>query len=200
VRHPARGIPNARNREVPMSDDVLDNGQGGTSEVPPPPPESAPPPPPPPAMQPASPARVKADLGKRFLAALIDGLLSGVVGLIPVIGGLAGAAYMLVRDGLELDFMDQRSIGKKVMKLRPIRLDGQPMDMATSVKRNIPFAIGPLAGVFIVIPVAGWIVGLLLGIVSLIVVLIEIVLVLTDADGRRMGDKLADTMVVEVDD
>jgi len=150
-------------------------------------------------MQASAPARVKADLGKRFLAALIDGLLSGIVGLIPFIGGLAGAAYMLVRDGLELDFMDQRSIRKKSMKLRPIRLDGQPMDLGTSVKRNIPFAIGPLGAAFLVIPVAGWIAGLLLGVISFIVVVIEIILVLTDGEGRRMGDKLADTMVVEVD-
>lgn len=186
-----------------MTDDVLDNGHAGAGDVPPPPqtPESAaPPPPPPPAMQAAPPARVKADLGKRFLAALIDGLLAGVVGLIPFIGGLAGAAYMLVRDGMELDFMDQRSIGKKVMKLRAIRLDGQPMDMGASVKRNIPFAIGPVGAALLVIPVIGWITGLLLVAISFIVVVIEIILVLTDADGRRMGDKLAETMVVEVND
>jgi len=182
-----------------MSDDVLENGQAGAGEAPPPPPEAAAPPPPPPAMQTTPPARVKADLGKRFLAALIDGVLSGIVGLIPFIGGLAGAAYMLVRDGLELDFMDQRSIGKKVMKLRPIRLDGQPMDIATSVKRNIPFAIGPVGAALFIIPVIGWIAGLLLAVLSFIVVIIEIVLVLTDADGRRMGDKLAETMVIEVD-
>jgi len=186
--------------EVSMTDDVLDNGQSGAGEVPPPPPPEAAVPPPPPAAQAPLAQRVKADLGKRFLAALIDGVLAGVVGLIPFIGGLAGAAYMLVRDGLELDFMDQRSLGKKVMKLRPIRLDGQPMDLATSVKRNIPFAIGPLGAALFIIPVIGWIAGLLLAAVSFIVVIIEIILVLTDAEGRRMGDKLADTMVIEVND
>ncbi len=165
--------------------------------VPPPPPSagSVPPPPPPAASpSPGTAAFEKADLVKRFVAVVIDGLLSGIIGLVPVVGGLVGAAYMLLRDGLELDFMDGRSLGKKVMKLRPVRLDGGPMDIATSVKRNIPFAIGP---VIMIIPILGWILG---PIISLIIGLVESVLVLTDSEGRRMGDKLADTMVIEVDE
>jgi uncharacterized RDD family membrane protein YckC len=139
----------------------------------------------------------KADLAKRFLAALIDGLLCAVVGLIPILGGLAGAAYMLVRDGLDVDFMKRRSIGKQVMKLRPMRIDGQPMDLATSVKRNFLFMIGLIGLPFFVIPIVGWGIGMLLGAVQLIVVVIEVLLVLTDAEGRRMGDKIAGTRVVE---
>jgi uncharacterized RDD family membrane protein YckC len=134
----------------------------------------------------------KADLAKRLIAALIDGVLASVVGVIPVIGALVGAAYMLVRDGLELDFMHGRSIGKHLMKLRPIRLDGQPMDIMTSVKRNIPFAIGPA---IMIIPILGWIIG---PVIALIIGVIEIVLVLTDRDGRRLGDKFAETKVIEV--
>ena len=151
-------------------------------------------------MQPSAPVRAKAELSKRFLAMLIDCVLTMVVAWVPVIGGLVGGAYMLLRDGLELDFMDQRSIGKKVMKLRPIRLDGQPMDMATSVKRNWPFAIGLLGSVLVVIPVIGWVALLLLAVIGMIVTIIEAIMVLTDAEGRRMGDKLAETMVVEVND
>ena len=166
-------------------------------EPPQPAPQAAVPPPPPApqvATSPTPSAAAKADLGKRFVAILIDGIISGVVGLIPVIGGLVGAAYMLVRDGLELDFMDYRSIGKKVMKLRPVRVDGQTMDISASIKRNIPFAIGP---VIMVIPVLGWVLG---PIVAIIIGIIESILVLTDAEGRRMGDKLADTKVIEVSD
>ncbi len=172
--------------------------QGAT---PPPPPEApATPPPPPPEPAPApEPERAmmptgKADLGKRIIAVIIDGVIAGVTGFIPVIGGLAGAAYMLIRDGLEVDFMDQRSLGKKVMKLRPVRVDGQPMDLMTSVKRNIPFAIGPL---IMIIPILGWIIG---PIVAMIIGIIEIILVLTDDEGRRLGDRFAGTRVIEVDD
>jgi uncharacterized RDD family membrane protein YckC len=145
-----------------------------------------------------APAAAKADLTKRFVAMLIDGLLAAVVSLIPVIGGLIGAAYILVRDGLELDFMDRRSIGKKLIKLRPVRLDGQPMDVATSMKRNFPLAIGAVGAIFWIIPILGWIIAILLGLTGLIVAIIEAILVLTDVEGRRMGDKLAGTKVVEV--
>jgi uncharacterized RDD family membrane protein YckC len=159
--------------------------------VPPTAPAAAPPVAPPVAV-------AKADLGKRFIAMLIDGLLAGVVSLIPVIGGIIGAAYILVRDGLELDFMDRRSLGKKLIKLRPVRLDGQPMDMEHSLKRNIPLAIGAVGSIFWIIPVLGWIVAIALGLIGLIVALVEAIMVLTDPEGRRMGDKFAGTKVIEV--
>ncbi|MFN3414252.1 MAG: RDD family protein [Thermoanaerobaculum sp.] len=82
----------------------------------------------------------KADLGKRFIAALIDGILAAGVSFIPIVGGIIAALYILLRDGLDVEFMDKRSIGKKLMKLRPVRLDGQPMDPVTSAKRNLPLA------------------------------------------------------------
>lgn len=151
-----------------------------------------------PAEVPPTPPTLKADLGKRFIAAVIDGLLAGGVSLIPFIGGIIGAAYILLRDGLELEFMDRRSIGKKLLKLRPVRLNGQPMDVETSVKRNLPLCIGAVGSIFWIIPVLGWILALLLAIVGLIVAIVELVMVLTDPEGRRMGDKLGDTKVIEV--
>ena len=133
----------------------------------------------------------KADLGKRFVAILIDGLIAGVIGLVPVVGGLVGAAYMLVRDGLDFDFMPNRSLGKKLMGLRPVCMDGSPVDVSVSVKRNVIFA-APM--VLMVLPVIGWV---LMPLASLIVGIIEIVLVLNSDDGRRWGDKFADTKVIE---
>jgi uncharacterized RDD family membrane protein YckC len=94
--------------------------------------------------------------------------------------------------------MDRRSIGKKLIKLRPVRLDGQPMDPVTSAKRNLPLAVGAVGSIFWVIPILGWIVAILFGVVGLVIGIIELVLVLTDAEGRRMGDKLAGTKVIEV--
>lgn len=140
----------------------------------------------------------KADLGKRIIAAIIDGVLCGLVGWIPFVGWIAAAAYVLARDGLELEFADRRSIGKKVMKLRPVRLDGQPMDIGTSVRRNLVFVVGTLGAVFAFIPILGWLIGLLLGVAGLVLAIIEVVLVITDPEGRRMGDKLAGTKVIEV--
>jgi uncharacterized RDD family membrane protein YckC len=139
----------------------------------------------------------KADLGKRIVAAVIDGVLCAVVAWIPFIGGIVAAAYVLVRDGLELEFADRRSIGKKVMKLRPVRLDGQPMDIGTSVKRNLIFVVGAVGAIFAIIPILGWIIAILLGIAALVLGAVELALIVTDPEGRRMGDKMAGTKVVE---
>jgi len=147
---------------------------------------------------PAAPA--KADLGKRLIAAIIDGVLAAGVSLVPLVGGIIGGLYMLLRDGLEVEFMDRRSIGKKLMKLRPVRLDGQPMDPLASAKRNLPLCIGLVGSIFWVIPILGWLVAVFFGVIGLIVGIIELVLVLTDPEGRRMGDKLAGTKVIEVAD
>jgi uncharacterized RDD family membrane protein YckC len=136
---------------------------------------------------------VKADLVKRFIAALIDNVLAALVGAIPVVGGIVGAAYILLKDGLDLEFMDKRSIGKKLMKLRPVRLDGGTMDITTSVQRNWPLAIGSILSI---IPILGWIIAVP---VALVIGVIELVLVLTDPEGRRLGDKLAGTKVTEVE-
>ncbi len=169
--------------------------------APPPPPAPAEAvPPPPPAQAPVPASGGKAEIGKRFLAALIDGVLAFIIGFIPFVGGLIGAAYMLARDGMDIDFMDRRSIGKKAMKLRPVRLDGQPMDLETSLKRNFVFAIGPIAEVFAFIPVIGWAVAILLGVTALILIIIEIVLVVSDSEGRRLGDKVGETKVIEVNE
>ncbi len=131
----------------------------------------------------------KASLSKRFLAALIDGLVAAVLSIVPLVGTLAAALYILVKDGMEFEFMDRRSIGKKIMKLRPVHLGGQPMDLTLSIKRNWPFVLGSLATYFSV-----WL-GALLGLLGLV----EAILVIVDEKGRRIGDKVAETIVVEVD-
>jgi uncharacterized RDD family membrane protein YckC len=151
-----------------------------------------------------APTAAKADLAKRFIGVLIDCIIVGVagmiIGFIPFIGGpIAGVlvgGYWLMRDGLDLEFADKRSIGKKVMKLRPIRLDGQPMDQATSMKRNFPLAIYAIGYFLWIVPVLGHLVSIPL--IGGIINLIEAVLVITDAEGRRWGDKMAGTKVVEV--
>ncbi len=145
-------------------------------------------------------AAVKPDIGKRAIAAIIDGAIAAAVGLIPFIGNVIGAAYILLKDGFEYDFMDGRSVGKKLMKLRPVRLDGQKMDLRTSAMRNWPLALGSLASLFLIVPVLGWVLFPVLLIAAIGLGIVELVLVLTSADGRRFGDKLAGTQVVEVAD
>jgi uncharacterized RDD family membrane protein YckC len=148
----------------------------------------------------------KADLSKRVIAVIIDAVPVMIVFIvlrwIPFIGaavsGAIAAAWWLVRDGLDLDFADKRSPGKKIMKLRPIRLDGQAMDINTSAMRNFPLCIGSVGSIFLVIPLLGLIPAILFAVVGLIVGIAEVFFVLTDAEGRRWGDKLAGTKVIEV--
>ncbi|GAB5519670.1 MAG: RDD family protein [Rhodothermales bacterium] len=140
----------------------------------------------------------KADLGKRFIAQLIDGLAAGLLGALvgifsATLGGIAGAVYFLVRDGLELDFMHHRSLGKHVMGLRVVRLDGEAMDLETSLQRNWMWAISGLIS-------ASFFGGYLVAIVSTaatVLAIYEIYKVVTDDAGRRWGDEMANTQVVE---
>jgi uncharacterized RDD family membrane protein YckC len=142
----------------------------------------------------------KADLGKRAVAAIIDGVIVGILGIVPYIGGLIGAAYMLLRDGLEFEFMDHRSIGKKLMKLRPVMLDGGTVDIETSIKRNWMFALGGIVQILMFIPILGWIAAILIGLAALVIGIMEIVFVLKDEEGRRWGDTIANTKVIEVNE
>jgi len=141
----------------------------------------------------------KADLGKRFIAAIIDAVIAIVIGFIPIVGGFVAAAYWLLRDGLDVDFMDHRSLGKKLMKLRPVTLDGRQLDMMESAKRNWMFALGGVAQM-LAFTIVGLIIAIPLAMVAFGLGLVEMILVLVDSEGRRMGDKMAKTMVIEVDD
>ncbi len=133
----------------------------------------------------------------RFLAIFIDGLIAGVLSNIPLIGGLLGAGYYVTRDGFEFEYMDQRSLGKHVMGLRVERLDGRPMDLETSVRRNWMWGLGPVAAAVAAFPLFGGIFSMAVGLLGLAVGLYEGYRVLTRADGRRWGDELAQTRVVE---
>jgi len=168
------------------------------SEDPAPPAET---PAPPPAAEPghaaSSDALAKADVGKRIVAALIDFAIAFVMGLVPGVGQLLGAGYLILRDGLELDFMSHRSLGKQVMKLHLASVEGQPLELMTSVKRNWIFGIGPLVPLLFVIPILGWVLIPFALFAAIALGITELVLALTDADGRRLGDKWAATMVVE---
>jgi len=137
----------------------------------------------------------KADLFKRFIAALIDGIISSILIYIPILGALVGAVYTLTKDVIAYEItkntdFKNRSIGKRIMGLEIVSLEGKDIDWTISIKRNLPLAIGSILAI---VPVLGWALG---GIVGAVVGIIECVLVLTDNEGRRMGDRLANTQVV----
>ncbi|MBN2413235.1 RDD family protein [candidate division KSB1 bacterium] len=144
--------------------------------------------------------QLKADVGKRFIAAIIDTVIAFAICIIPLIGGIIGTAYMLLKDGLNYEFMDRRSIGKKMMKLRPVTLDGKEVDIHVSLKRNWMLALGVLIMFLLVIPIFGWVLIPIVALVSLVLGIIEIIFIISKEDGRRLGDKIANTQVIEVEE
>ena len=141
----------------------------------------------------------KADLVKRFLAFLIDGVIAAIVSRIPWIGGILAALYILFRDGFDYEFMDHRSLGKRIMHLRPLCDDGSPVTFRVSATRNWPLVVTSLAIVLLLIPILGWLLIPLAWVAGLILLLVEGFLTVTDEQGRRWGDRLAGTRVVETE-
>lgn len=132
----------------------------------------------------------------RFLALLVDSVIAGLLSTLPLIGGLLGAGYFVVRDGLDLDVMDGRSLGKHLTGLRVERLDGRAMNVEASIRRNWMWGLGPVTAALAEFPLFGVFFSVLLSLLATAVVLYEAYLVLTQADGRRWGDELAGTRVV----
>lgn len=132
-------------------------------------------------------------LGRRFVAVFIDGTIAFVLTLFPYVGGVGATVYWLCRDGVGFDFMDRRSIGKTVMRLRPVRIDGREMDINASVRRNWMLAVGATPWIIGYIGIEVFLLVLFLGIVLAIVEGLRVIL---RADRRRFGDKLAGTRVI----
>ena len=154
-------------------------------------------------------AKEKADLGKRLIAALIDTVIAAVVSsIIPFrgIGSLIGGAYILTKDAIMSELLKDpawknQSIGKKVMRLEVVGPGGSDADIALSAKRNWPLAIGQLLSFLMALMpyrLAAWSSWSMLASATSIIGIIEIALVFTDPQGKRLGDRLADTLVREL--
>lgn len=125
----------------------------------------------------------------RYIARAIDFLIAAAMVLVlPPVGPLAGLLYILIADG----FKGGQSPGKQLIGLKVVRSDDDlPVSFIESILRNIPFAIVYL---FLIIPLIGWV---LLIIVGIPILLFESYLVCTEEKARRIGDTIAQTMVVE---
>jgi uncharacterized RDD family membrane protein YckC len=144
------------------------------------------------------------DLSTRFLAALVDGvvisLLMLLVGWVPVIGSVIGPLYVLTRDGVEVGPIRYRSVGKAVTGLRPRRLDGGPMNLETSIRRNGLLGVAVLAPFLGILPLLGGALESLVVLVAGGALLVETYQLARRDDQRRWGDRWAGTRVVESGD
>lgn len=135
----------------------------------------------------------KAVVLDRFIAKFIDFLIMGAFFAFPAfVGPLAGAAYILISDGLN----SGQSLGKRVIGLKTVSIDtGLPCDFKQSLIRNAPFGI--LVALWYLI---GWVpyIGKLFVVLACMAVAgIEMVLIYTDELGARFGDRIAGTAVVK---
>jgi uncharacterized RDD family membrane protein YckC len=119
----------------------------------------------------------KADITRRFCAATTDGLIVAAAYVVYSSSGrllylAAGAGYVLLRDA-----MRGQSIGKVVFGLVVVSLEtGRPASIATSVRRNA----------LLLLPGA-----------NVVAIFLEGLTILRDPQGQRLGDRLAQTQVVE---
>ena len=129
-----------------------------------------------PPVEPFTP--VPADWQSRGLAFLIDLFLYALLHFggpalgFGILGGFLAVLYITFRDGL---FAGQ-SIGKKIMGVRVVHLDGRPISYVDSSFRNVLFII------YLLIPLA---------------IAVEAVAAFRQPERRRLGDRIARTCVVQ---
>lgn len=118
-------------------------------------------------------ANEKATAGDRILAALIDWGISIPIAFIPCLGAIVCIAYGLTKDALP--FLGGQSVGKKIMKIRAVTEAGESLsgNWGPALLRQVVFFI-PFFPI------------------------VELVVLLTDKDILRFGDKWAKTKVVKV--
>ncbi len=132
----------------------------------------------------------KAQVLNRGIAKLIDLFIVAAAGqMIVPVGFLGGLAYILIADG----FAGGRSIGKRLIGLQTVLPDRRAAaGFRESIIRNLPFAVAQLA---FAVPYVGLYVG---GLVSVAIIVFEALLILGNEQGRRLGDEVAGTQVLDV--
>jgi uncharacterized RDD family membrane protein YckC len=127
----------------------------------------------------------RAGLLLRTVAKILDFIIiAAAVEVIPRAGFFAGLAYLLIGDGL----FDGRSLGKKLIGIKVVSADtNTPCTFRDSILRNSTLGIGFL---FYKVLWLGWILIILISAV-------EFIILLGSKDGKRFGDEIAKTVVIE---
>jgi uncharacterized RDD family membrane protein YckC len=121
---------------------------------------------------------VPADWQHRGIAFLIDMFLYALLHFggpalgFGILGGFLGVLYITFRDGL----FGGQSVGKKILGIRVVHMDGRPISYIDSSFRNVLFII------YLLIPAA---------------IVVEAVAAYRNPERRRLGDRIAKTCVVQ---
>ncbi len=127
----------------------------------------------------------KAHVLNRFIAKLIDLFIVVAAGEIaPPVGFVSGLVYILIADG----FAGGKSIGKRLVGLQTMRVDSRDAaGFRESIIRNLPLGCAQIA---FAIPWIGWL-------VSIAILAFEGLLIIGNEQGRRLGDEVARTHVLD---
>lgn len=127
----------------------------------------------------------KAQVLNRFIAKFVDAIIVAAVSQVtPPAGWLAGLMYVLIADG----FSGGQSIGKRLIGLHTVIWSTRATSgFKESIIRNLPLA---LAYLLFSIPYIGWL--LAVGVTSF-----EALLIIGNTQGRRLGDEMARTQVLD---
>lgn len=148
--------------------------------------------------------QTKADVFKRIVAVIIDCIIALILYYIfetvpffgKILGPVAAGAYFLLRDGLNIETLGRQSVGKKIMKLKVVAASGE-LDYILSIKRNITLGFSSVLAPVLIIPLLGGLVYFIVILAQFVVSIVELIKVLNDPEGKRIGDVIAETMVVE---
>jgi len=126
----------------------------------------------------------QAGLLLRVVSKFIDlTLIFAALEALPRAGWFAGIGYILIGDGL----FQGRSIGKRLLGLRVLSDTGQSCSVKESIIRNSVF------GAAMVI----WKVPLIGILLAILIFAFEFIVLMGAKNGRRLGDELAKTYVIE---
>jgi uncharacterized RDD family membrane protein YckC len=136
-----------------------------------------------------------ANLQSRLFAKFTDLLVVILLGLVLQggVGALVGFFDSLVADGLPFRRFQGQSIGKKLLRIRVVSQGEGMAGLKASVIRNIPVGLVTL---LMVVPFWGWILSFLVGIP---LGLIELTLIARAKQRQRLGDVMAETLVVRAE-
>ena len=133
---------------------------------------------------------------KRVFAKVIDLLIVLFLGLVirGGAGSVLGFLYSITADSISFKDIQGQSLGKKLLRIRVSSGEGKQSRISrikTSVIRNAPVGIVTF---LMIVPFWGWILSLLIGVPLF---LIELSLMIKADRHQRLGDVMAESVVVD---
>ncbi len=126
----------------------------------------------------------QASLLSRVVARAVDVIIIlAAAEILPKAGFLAGVGYMFIGDGIA----GGGSLGKKLLGLAVLDDGGAACRARESILRNLTLGTGV---VLWKVPLIGWL-------LAAAIFILEFIVLLGSREGRRIGDEIAKTRVVE---